>query len=283
MEYKIRGMRVEDLEFAARCTAIEGWLSETAQDFENFLAFDPEGCFVAEVDGKPVGICIAVNYGHIGFIGELVVLRDFRGNKIGSGLLNHSIDYLRSSGAESIYLDADHKAVSLYESENFVHVCKSLRFTGRIDGKPDFNVHPISQDDLPEIFKIDIALFGSDRTYFLERKYKLFPNLCKVYKQNGVIKGYVFAKNSNGVISVGPWTIIDPSINPLSMLEVISYEQGKINFRIGILDSNKKGVSLLRSLIKLTEGKPCIRMQLGDNFPLGFGESFYGIGSAAKG
>lgn len=283
MEYLIRNMHFDDIDFAVHCTAIEGWLSESVNDFENFLAFDPDGCFVAEVDKKPVGICIAVKYDTSGFIGELIVLRDFRGNKIGRALFNHAIEYLYSQDVNSIYLDADLKAVSLYESENFIPLAKSLRFTGKITGKPNINVEPIAESDLQEIFKLDIALFGADRTYFLERKIKAFPSLCKLTRVNGEIKGYVFAKSANGVISTGPWTAIDPTINPLSMLEVISYEQGNVNFRIGILDSNKKGVSLLRTLPNMSESKYCLRMLLGSDSQLGFNDVFYSIGSAAKG
>ena len=55
----IRTMDPPDLDFAAACTAAEGWLTETRQSFDGFYAYDPAGCFVAELDGKRVGICVA--------------------------------------------------------------------------------------------------------------------------------------------------------------------------------------------------------------------------------
>lgn len=276
-------MEVSDLEFAVRCTATEGWVSETIEDFENFLAFDPNGCFVAEVDKKPAGICIASNYGVSGFIGELVVLRDFRNNKIGTALLEHAINYLKDSGVKSIYLDGVISAVPIYEKIGFKKICKSLRFTGRIEGKPNVKVQSINDLDLMEIYKIDTSLFGAERTYFLERKHKNFPHLCKVLRSDGEIKGYIFGKSSGGLISIGPWVSIDPNLNPLSLLQVIAYEQGKANFRIGVLENNRKAVSLIRSMDKLTEGQFSWRMVLGSENGLGLNAAFYGIGSAAKG
>lgn len=145
------------------------------------------------------------------------------------------------------------------------------------------NVHAIMDSDLREIFKLDISLFGAERTYFLERKLKKHPNLCKVIKEDGQIKGYLFAKNNNNVISVGPWVILDPNIKATSMLEVIAYELGNVNFRIGVLESNRSAINILKALEKMNEGDYSVRMVLGENSLLGMNESIYGIGSAAKG
>jgi hypothetical protein len=39
----IRTMRSDDLDFAAQCTAGEGWSTETRREFEGFLAYDAQG------------------------------------------------------------------------------------------------------------------------------------------------------------------------------------------------------------------------------------------------
>ena len=283
MDFLIRNMDFSDIDFALNCTTIEGWVSETREDFENFLAYDPGGCFIAERNGKPVGLCVATNYFGTGFIGELIVIRDARGNGIGKTLLENSIEYLEKQGVLSIYLDGDFSAVSMYENRGFQKLCKSLRFTGRIEGRPHLNVHQITENDLKDIFKIDIALFGADRTFFLERKMKKNPELCKVVKSNGNILGYVFGKRSNGLVSIGPWAQIDPSIRPESLLEVIAYELNNINFRIGVLDSNQNAVKVLRKLTKLSEGEFSWRMVLGTDDNLGISDNLLAIGSGAKG
>lgn len=75
----IRTMCSSDLEFAANCTVGEGWLSETQLEFEGFFKYDPEGCFIVVEKQNPVGIGIATSYGSYGFIGELIVSKQFRG------------------------------------------------------------------------------------------------------------------------------------------------------------------------------------------------------------
>jgi len=128
----IRPMQPSDLDFAAECTAREGWASETRQEFEGFLAYDLGGCFVAEVNGRRVGICIATPYVGFGFVGELIVAKAVRGHGIGRRLLEHSVQYLHDCGAQTVYLDGVLAAVSLYERVGFRRVCRSLRFHGHL-------------------------------------------------------------------------------------------------------------------------------------------------------
>ena len=45
-------MQCQDLDFAAGCTAAEGWASETRAQFEGSLAHDAGGCLVAAEEGR---------------------------------------------------------------------------------------------------------------------------------------------------------------------------------------------------------------------------------------
>ena len=90
---RVRRMQPEDLDFAAACTAAEGWRTQTRAEFEGFYAHDPEGCLIAEAAGTPVGICVGTSYGGppsggYGFIGELIVVPEARGRDTGRLLLD---------------------------------------------------------------------------------------------------------------------------------------------------------------------------------------------------
>lgn len=74
MNVVIRAMEPSDLNFAAARTAAEGWTGETRHVFEGFYAHDPQGCLVAAMGDRRVGICVATSYGPSGFIGELIVI-----------------------------------------------------------------------------------------------------------------------------------------------------------------------------------------------------------------
>ena len=52
----IRTMQRYDILFAVKLTKNEGWVSETEEVFEALIDYNPEGCFIAEIDGSPIGI-----------------------------------------------------------------------------------------------------------------------------------------------------------------------------------------------------------------------------------
>jgi len=87
----IRQMVSSDLDFALRCANAEGWLSETREVFETFLAYDRNGCFVAEHDSQRIGICVATRYKKNGFIGELIVIHAMRNRGFGKRLMQHAM------------------------------------------------------------------------------------------------------------------------------------------------------------------------------------------------
>ena len=91
----IRSMTAADLPFAVQRIAEVGWLIEDRANLDGYFIHDPQGCLLAEVEGKPVGICTATSYGKSGFIGKLIVSPEARGQGVGAALLNYGVDILR--------------------------------------------------------------------------------------------------------------------------------------------------------------------------------------------
>jgi ribosomal protein S18 acetylase RimI-like enzyme len=276
-------MTYEELGFAAECARTEGWRGETEQVFRTFFELDPEGCSIGEVDGSPIGVCIAVSYGVCGFLGELIVLEEFRGRGFGRKLMEHSIRYLRNSGCTSICLDGDEPATALYEKLGFEHFCKSLRFVGAIQGRESSRVRAMTHTDLQEVAAIDIEAFGADRTRYLVRRFELFPQLCKSMVLGNSVAGYIMGQPGLGVISVGPWVVTTSAKSPVELLESIALEVGDRQLRIGVLESNANAVKRLRSISNLEETTPSFRMIFGQKTGVGKSSQLYAIGSAAKG
>lgn len=115
----IRQMQQSDLEFAWACIHSVGWDGEDAAALKSLFEYDPRGCFLLEYHGKPVGMCIAIQYSHSAFIGDLIVADAYRGRGFGTKLFDHAVNYLDSCGPKSIYLDAALKAVPIYERSDF--------------------------------------------------------------------------------------------------------------------------------------------------------------------
>jgi ribosomal protein S18 acetylase RimI-like enzyme len=279
----IRPMHPSDFDFAESCTAAEGWASETRLEFEGFLAHDPGGCFVAETQGRQIGICIATPYGESGFIGELIIIPDMRGLGTGRRLLEHAIEYLRSRGARNISLDGDPPAVPLYERVGFRKVCRSLRFIGNVQGRSHPHVRAMREIDLEAVSAMDRQAFGADRRFFLERSLSLYPELGKVIECDGQLTGFIMGRRGNNVVSAGPW-IVQPGLErPGDLLEGLATQLGDAKLRVGLLETNSEAAATLRRLGLTEHPDPPWRMVLGPLGHLGLSNQAYAIGSAAKG
>ena len=93
-ELKIRKMSREEAEFAVEMAAAEGW-NPGIHDGELFYEADPDGFFIAEIEGKLVGCASAVAYDDFfGFLGLYVVKSEFRRKGIGRKLTEKCLGYL---------------------------------------------------------------------------------------------------------------------------------------------------------------------------------------------
>ena len=280
---KIRMMTPADVQFAFASTVAEGWSGETREVFETFLANDPRGCFVAEYESTPAGICVATRYRTSGFIGELVVAQAMRGRGIGRTLFRTAIEYLKATGIHDIYLDGDLDAVPFYERTGFRRVCRSLRFVGSAKGPLCPGVRSFLPADAPSVCEIDRELFGDDRSDFLERRLALFPGLCFVFESDGRITGYAMGRPGVGVVSVGPWASRGSDADALSLLGAVALRAGPERLRLGVLEANPRAVRVVRSCADMEEQTPCWRMVLGSHDRLGIHADLIAMGSAAKG
>jgi len=280
----IRLMQASDLDFAAECTAREGWASEARQEFEGFLAYDPGGCFVAEVDERHVGICIATAYGEFGFVGELIVVEAMRGRRIGRTLLEHAVEYLQTRGARTIFLDGVLGAISLYERVGFHRVCRSLRFYGAMQGISHARVRALRAEDLDSVAVLDRGAFGANRRFFLARRLASYPELCFALEREGEVTGFILGRRGHGRVTAGPWVAGPDVERPSALLERLALEiSDQKDLSVGVLETNTQAVAQLRAFGLTEHPKSPWRMALGPSGPYGIPAQCYAIGSPAKG
>ena len=245
---KIHPMQAPDLDFAAACTAAEEWVSENRTVLDGFYQYDPGGCLVAELDGEPVGMCIATPYGASAFIGELIVQSKARGMGIGAALLNHAVAYLQKKGARSIYLDGVPRAVPMYQRNGFRIVCRSLRFSGTLHAVEHDEVQLMQLADLPDVLALDRRLFAADRSFFLKRRWELYPELCRVLIENDQITGFILGRRGEDWVSAGPWVVAEDCQHPFYLLETLAGAAQDDYFSVGILECNQVAITSVRSM-----------------------------------
>jgi len=279
----IREMKEADLAFAAKCTAAEGWVAENLTTLEGFFLHDPKGCFVAEENGRRVGICVATFYGNSGFIGELIVRPEARGRGVGAELLNHGVQILIDRGVKTVYLDGEVRAVGLYQRNGFRKICRSCRFSGHLSGKLSSKVRQMATSDLDQVFKLDRSSFGEDRSFFLRRRLYLFPELCYVMVDGDRLTGFILGRGGEDWVSAGPWVVSEDAENPIDLISAFTFKVGERPISIGILETNPQACDLVRSIGLQERVESPWRMALGKPDDLGASPRCYAVGSGAKG
>lgn len=110
---------------------------------------DPQGCFVAEADGRPVGYVFSRTWGRVGWFGTIGVHPQFQRKGIGRALVQASVEYLDRRGCTTIGLGTmpeEPDNVALYARCGF---------------RPDHLTVVLALSAAPASHPPDHALFGS--------------------------------------------------------------------------------------------------------------------------
>jgi len=182
--------------------------NHSAEVIERFLSYEPDGCFVAEIEGQHVGNVFTVSFGKIGWIGLLIVDEKFRRQGVGTLLMRRGISYLYRVGVETIELEAVPEIADLYRKLGFVVEFDSLRFTkvNKINHPSEsLAIRPMNKDELGEVSAFDSKYFGADRSRVLRSLLESNPELCFVSRSGRVIDGYVMSYRMKVGYRIGPW------------------------------------------------------------------------------
>jgi len=280
----IHRMISDDLGFALHLVEVEGW-GEGRDELERLLVYEPEGCFIAEVGEKPVGMVTTTSYGRLGWIGCLIVEPEKRGKGIGTELMRQALEYLEQKGVETIRLDAVQEAVSLYRRLGFTEECRSLRFQGTGSRYDAPDVVPMEPSHLEDVFELDAYCFGADRSRLLRRVLQDFPELCFVSYAQGKLAGYIMAKRTPTGGKIGPWVCRPDELGrsraePLLRAALNALGDQLVN--VGVLEDNRASQEILRDY-GFREGPWSLRMRLGPDRYGGDPQGIFAIGAAAKG
>ena len=81
-------------------------LDDSKEGIEKYLKRNPSTCFVAQDDGKIVGVILSGHDGRRGFIYHTAVLEHYRKQGIGRKLVNEAINALAQEGIHKVALVA---------------------------------------------------------------------------------------------------------------------------------------------------------------------------------
>ncbi len=130
MNLRLRAMTSADIPLGIRLKTQAGW-NQTEADWRRFLTLAPGGSFVAELDSVAVGTAVATALESVGWIAMILVDEQYRGQGIGTRLVERAIAHLREQpGVRSIRLDATPLGKPLYEKLGFRSQYELARWEG---------------------------------------------------------------------------------------------------------------------------------------------------------
>ena len=282
----VRTWKEDDIEYVSKSIAREQW-GHTRRDVERCWRWEPDGCFIAESESGPVGHVSTICYGRLGWIGLLIVHPEKRGKGIGTTLIRRAIRYLKLEGAETIRLEAEETAVSLYRSLGFNDEFDSLRFAGRKNrSRIELSAKEIirmQSEDVERLLALDSKYFGSPRLRVLKKLFEDAPSHCFVANHGQEPAGYIMARKIRDAFWVGPWVCEDSSLSRKLLEACIStIEDENTELRLGFPSANESMSTLARMKGFEFKGKN-VRMVFGISSHQGVPQGVYGLAGPEKG
>ena len=201
---QLRLMTAADLPLALQLTQQAGW-NQTKADWRRFLLLHPQGCFVAQWEGQPVGTATTFLFGKVAWIATVLVDEPFRRRGVGTRLVEHALSHLEDHGAATVRLDATEFGQPIYEQFDFRPEYDLARFEGRAGERPvDEKVQILAPDLIEAAIELDRRVTGTDRRCLLE--HLLGKEAAKAWTsvgENGLI-GYATVRRGRRARQIGP-------------------------------------------------------------------------------
>jgi GNAT superfamily N-acetyltransferase len=270
MNVQLRLMTVDDIPEGMRLKDLAGW-NQTAADWERFLSVGPEGCFVAEREGRVVGTSTTIVYeGRFAWIGMVLVEQQFRGQGIGTALLKRAIHYLDSQNVPCMKLDATPQGRVLYEKLGFVNEYDIERWMLKREPERDsragilpVNGGPGIVTAIEDVLRLDREILGADRSGLLRSLTETAPDFTLVSRVETEVAGYALGRRGSLADHLGPWMARNEDVAATLLDEFLSRSRSDLVF-VDCLRENSWAPSLVKAR-GFEFSRPLTRMFRGTN------------------
>jgi GNAT superfamily N-acetyltransferase len=212
-------MTAADVPLGLRLARQAGW-NQIEPDWRRFLAMQPDGCFVGELDGAAVATTAAFIFGPVAWIAMVLVDVESRRKGVATTLLKHAINFLDEQGVKTIRLDATAAGQPVYEKLGFAPEYPLTRYTGTIPVCSDAvrrffqcpDGHTTNRragtlalpSPIAQIVAFDHRMTGTSREKMLARLFEESPEITRVLCRNGQLEGYITGRRGANATLIGP-------------------------------------------------------------------------------
>lgn len=201
---EIRQMAEADLPLGLMLCRQAGW-NQMESDWRRFLAMQPQGCFVAEMDGSPVGTTTTCTFGPVAWIAMVLVERNARRKGVATAMLTHALHFLDEQRVRTVRLDATAAGQPVYERLGFVPEYALSRYEGiapQIDAA--LPATAATADQLTELVAFDCRMTGTHREKMLVRLFGESPEAMRVVCRGRQLEGYATIRRGENATQIGP-------------------------------------------------------------------------------
>jgi GNAT superfamily N-acetyltransferase len=256
----IRRMVQEDIPAAMRLKQAAGW-NQTAQDWANILALEPEGCWVYEMGGQVAASTTVICYGQdLAWVGMVLVLPEFRGRGIARELMAHAMRFTEQRGVRVVRLDATDMGRPLYSKLGFRDECGIERWAvpEAAVAPPAAPICTVPWQNAPELAALDRQAFGADRARVLGCLAECFPA-----ESLRAQEGFALARPGENAHFLGPCVASDAAAAQGLIETLLSGHAGKAVFwdllpenAVAVRLAQRLGFSCKRRLARMVFGDP---------------------------
>ncbi len=225
----IRIMRTTDVELGLRLCRQAGW-NQIDADWQRFLDMQPDGCFVAELNGTPVGTTTTCVFGPVAWVAMVLVEVSARRKGIATALLKHALDFLEGQQVRTVRLDATAAGQPVYEKLGFAPEYALIRYEGTAPQVAEHgDVAEAAADSFAEIVAFDQRLTGTPREKMLTRLFAESPEALHIVGREGQIEGYATVRQGANAIQIGP-CVATSSAGPALLADALNRCAGRSVF-----------------------------------------------------
>ena len=239
----IRTMTRADLDLALAWAEAEGW-NPGLSDAAAFLAADPGGFLVADMDGVPAASLSIVQFGdRTAFLGLYICRPDMRGRGVGFALWQAGMTRL---APQTTGLDGVPAQQANYARSGFAMAHANVRFSGEITPSgPDLTT-PLEAGHIEAALSLDREITGFDRAAFLWDWMTGDPSrIARVLIRDGNLAGLGVLRACLSGWKIGPLFASDRAAAE-AMLDGLAYQAGGAPISLDVPDPNENAVAMAR-------------------------------------
>lgn len=219
---EIRTMTAADIA-AADAIGMAAYARESRRaELARLLRLQPDGWLLAQVDGAPVGMVGATDFGPFAYVGQMGVLPEFQRRGIARALMERVLAWVDERGCPVTLLDASDAGYPLYAQMGFTMDDRVVQLA--LAGAPNVDtpapgraperapgqvwVDVMRRHDLAEVIAFDTPRFGAERGAVLAAYLADGAGRAFVARdERGEVCAFLFAQAR----LLGPWVAAAPA------------------------------------------------------------------------